>query len=237
MEINDEFINIQLSKQTIDKFYIRTSIKEAIDKTFSNFQGKLLDIGCGKMPYKKYILDKFDIDEYIGLDIQTALVYDSDVKPDVYWDANIMPFADFTFDCAFGTEVLEHCPDVEIILKETYRVLKPKGYFFFTIPFLWNLHEVPHDYNRFTPYSMQRHLEKVGFRVVIINSLGGWHSAMAQMLGLWAKRSNMSKVKRIVAINLLLPMIKYLLKKGKDESRSFREGQMITGLYGLCIKE
>ena len=41
-----------------------------------------------------------------------------------------MPFEDESYDCAFGTEVLEHCPNPEIVMKEVFRVLKPGGVFF-----------------------------------------------------------------------------------------------------------
>ncbi|NCQ15092.1 MAG: class I SAM-dependent methyltransferase, partial [Flavobacteriales bacterium] len=41
------------------------------------FKDELLDIGCGKMPYKKYLLEHSKVNNYVGLDIETALEYDT----------------------------------------------------------------------------------------------------------------------------------------------------------------
>jgi SAM-dependent methyltransferase len=77
------------------------------------------------MPYRDHILKNSEVTEYVGLDIETAIAYDVSVQPDFTWDGNVMPFEDNSFDCAYGTEFLEHCPDPEKVLKEVYRVLKP----------------------------------------------------------------------------------------------------------------
>ena len=98
-----------------------------------------------------------------------------------------MPFENNQFDSAFGTEVLEHCPYPKAILKEVNRVLKPGGIFFFTVPFIWPLHEVPHDEFRYTPFSLKRLLEESGFEKIELEATGGWHASLAQMLGLWIK--------------------------------------------------
>lgn len=232
----DNFINIAFNKKNLDYYYTRKSIFSALKQTLPNFRGRLLDIGCGKMPYKKYVLENSQVTEYAGLDIENALVYDFQIKPDFTWDGKVMPFEDLSFECAFGTEVLEHCPEPEIVLKEVYRILKPEGVFFFTVPFLWNLHEVPHDEYRYTPFSLKRHLEKSGFKEIDIKATGGWHASMAQMLGLWIKRSPMSKRKRKWLLYAVKPIINYLIKLDKPEKVTFKEGQMITGLYGTARK-
>ena len=46
----------------------------------------MLDAGCGRMPYKKYILEKSGVTEYVGLDIENAKVYDKNIRPDFTWD-------------------------------------------------------------------------------------------------------------------------------------------------------
>ncbi|MNL00194.1 Demethylmenaquinone methyltransferase [compost metagenome] len=235
MNLNN-FTEIPFCIENLDRYYIRTSILSALKENLVRLSGGILDIGCGKMPYKEYILKNSEVTKYIGLDIEEALVYDSKVKPDFTWDGINMPFENNSFECAFGTEVLEHCPEPEVILKEVHRVLKEDGIFFFTVPFLWNLHEVPHDEYRYTPFSLQRHLENSGFKNIEIKALGGWHASMAQMLGLWVRRAPMNPKKRKILSLILKPFILLLIKKDKNLTVNFKEGQMITGLYGVAKK-
>jgi SAM-dependent methyltransferase len=232
----DNFTKIELNNRNLDTYCIRNAIFNALKSNINLFSGHILDIGCGKKPYEKFILENSQVLNYTGLDIENALIYDNLVKPDYTWDGVVMPFDNNSFECAFGTEVLEHCPEPEIVLKEVFRVLKPNGVFFFTVPFLWNLHEVPHDEYRYTPFSLERHLKKAGFTNIQIKATGGWHASMAQMLGLWVKRSSLSKNKRKIATLLIKPLIKILLKKDKPDQVKFNEGQMITGLYGTARK-
>ena len=229
-----DFLNIKLTNNNLDTYHIRTSILKYLTIHLPKFKGDLLDIGCGKMPYKGYVLDNSEVTKYVGLDIDTAIVYDQKIKPDFLWDGQVMPFNDNSFDCAFGTEVLEHCPNPEVILKEVNRVLKPGGVFFFTVPFLWNLHETPHDEYRYTPFALKRHLENSGFSSIEINATGGWHASMAQMLGLWVRRSQISQKKRNFLSYILKPIIKYLIKLDQNSNVNFVDGQMITGLYGIA---
>ncbi len=235
----DNFINIPFTTENLDLYLVRTAILKSINWIMPKMQGRLLDIGCGKMPYKKYILSGSKVEEYLGLDIEGALKYDENVRPDYVWDGRTMPLEENSFDCAIGTEVLEHCPDPEVVLKETYRVLKSGGVFFFTVPFLWNLHEAPHDEYRYTPFSLERHLRNSGFDNIEIHATGGWHLAMAQMIGLWVKRSpisNISQRKHHWLSKIALGVMKKLIKLSAFEKVSLKEGQMITGLYGRAEK-
>lgn len=232
----DNFTNIPFTKTNLDRYIIRTSIFNALNETLPKLKGDLLDIGCGKMPYKNYILENSNVNNYIGLDIETALAYDAYIKPDFTWDGVKMSFDNESFDCAFGTEVLEHCPRPEETLNEVYRVLKPGGIFFFTVPFLWNLHETPHDEYRYTPYALERHLKNCGFKNIVIKATGGWHASMAQMLGLWLMRSPLGAKKRKILSYVIKPIMKYLIEKDKKSNLAFREGLMITGLSGTATK-
>ncbi len=232
----DNFTKIVLNSNNLDIYYIRISILKALRESVPRFKGKLLDIGCGKMPYKNFILQQNNISSYVGLDIEPALVYDSKIKPDFTWDGRVMPFENESFDCAFGTEVLEHCPEPEVILKEVYRILRSGGTFFFTVPFLWNLHEVPNDEYRYTPFALERHLKNSGFKNIEIKATGGWHASMAQMLGLWVRRSPLPKFKRNLLSFIFRPIIKFLIKLDMKKNITFKEGQMITGIYGTAKK-
>ena len=233
--IKDDFLDIPFNIENLDRYYIRTSIFKAVQGVLPDLRGNLLDIGCGRMPYKQYILENSSVTQYVGLDIENALKYDASVKPDFIWDGIKMPFEDRQFETAFGTEVLEHCPKPEMILSEVSRVLKPGGVFFFTVPFLWPLHEVPHDEFRYTPFALKRLLEETGFIDIEINATGGWHASMAQMLGLWVRRSPMAKKRTMLSI-VLKPVIHHLFKLEKYSAVKFTEGQMITDLSGIAYK-
>jgi len=234
--IEDKFIEIKFSTNNLDIYLIRKSILNSIKKYIKLFKGNLLDVGCGKMPYREFLLNNSSITSYVGIDIETALQYDSKIKPDKYWDGNTIPFADNHFSTVIATEVLEHCPDPQLILKEINRVLEPKGIFFFTVPFLWPLHEVPNDEYRYTPYSLVKLLKFAGFTNIEVYPSGGWHASMAQMLSLWLIRSHMNKVTRNFLVFLLKPMILLLIKMDRHSDNSFKESQMITGLYGIAQK-
>jgi SAM-dependent methyltransferase len=232
----DSYIDIPFDARHLDIYYIRTAIRNALTENLHHFKGKLLDVGCGKMPYRKYIESNSGVNEYVGLDIETAQVYDTRIKPDYRWDGITMPFTDEQFETIIATEVLEHCHEPRIVVKEVYRVLKPEGVFFFTVPFLWNLHEVPYDEYRYTPFAMEKILKTSGFSNILIFSTGGWHASLAQMVGLWVRRSPMQSGKRKMLSIILKPFISYLIRKDKAIRVDFSKGPMITGLYGICVK-
>lgn len=232
---HDNFIQIPFSVDNLDRYFIRTSIFKAIQSNLSYFKGRLLDVGCGQMPYRKYIIENGNVGKYIGLDIETAIEYNKDVKPDYTWDGTTIPFEDCSYETLIATEVLEHCPDPLLILKEMYRVLKNEGYIFLTVPFLWPLHEVPHDEYRYTPFALTRILTEAGFENVTIRPGGGWHASLAQMLGLWVRRSGLPNRKKKYLSIILKPIIKYLLKKDK-QPQCFYEGLMVPNLFITAVK-
>jgi SAM-dependent methyltransferase len=234
---DNKFLSPPFSLDNLDRYVIRKQILEAITSQSNFFHGTFLDVGCGKMPYKKWILENSQVTSYVGLDIESALKYDDHIRPDFTWDGNKMPFENNAYESAMATEVLEHCPDPELVLKEIHRVLKPRGYFFFTVPFIWNLHEVPHDQYRYTPFALERHLKNSGFSSIEVHASGGWHAAMALMLGLWVKRSPLSPRKKKILSRIIKPIMHWLLRADKKHKVQFKEGQMISGLYGWARKQ
>lgn len=228
------FTEIPFSTENLDRYYIRTSVFNAIKENCNYFTGKFLDVGCGKMPYKKYILKNSKVEKYIGLDIETALDYEGE-KPDYTWDGEKMPFEDNQFNVIFVTEVFEHVPVLKNMLSEIIRVMKADGILFFTVPYLWTLHEVPNDECRYTPFRLQREFERAGFSEIKIKALGGWNASLAQMLGLWVRRKPMQVNRRKLLSKALKPIINYLIKKD-IKPKEFSEGTMITGLYGVIKK-
>jgi SAM-dependent methyltransferase len=228
----EQYLAPRCTPANLDRFIIRSAILQALRDTLPRFSGRLLDVGCGHMPYRS-LLSKppSRIDTYIGLDISSEIYGTRDVE----WDGFIMPFADASVDCAMAIEVLEHCPEPDTLLGEAYRVLGGGGSFFFTVPFVWPLHDTPHDQYRFTPFALERHLSRAGFDQVELRALGGWDASLAQMVGLWARRRPMSRIGRLLLSRLLLPVVATLVRVDQPPAE-FRSNTMVTGLCGTAIK-
>lgn len=226
-----DFNPSKLTFKNVDRFYVKKSIYGFVMSKSQLLKGKLLDVGCGEMPYRDDLLGNSAIKKYIGLDIFDAIEYKMEIKPDYFWDGTNMPFEDNFFDSGVATEVLEHCPDPNITLLEIYRVLKPNSPFLLTVPFLWPTHESPYDYYRFTPFALISILEKAGFEEIEIEGLGGWHASFAQMIGLWLKRSGISFQKQKFLFFFIKPIIKYLIKKDFKPT-VFSDQRMWTG-FGI----
>jgi len=109
--------------------------------------GRLLDIGCGEKPLAPLLNAGV---EYIGLDYPPTVAKGYSGKADVFGDGQCLPFADASFDCITILDVMEHLPHPEAAFGEMLRVLKPGGILISQTPFLYPLHDLPHDFQRWT---------------------------------------------------------------------------------------
>jgi SAM-dependent methyltransferase len=221
---------------TLDSFGNRRLLLRALKGSLANFRGRLLDVGCGHQPYRSLLLSPpSHATDYIGLDLPDNLYQ----PPDLVWDGQQIPLPNASVDSVLLTEVLEHCPDPEAVLREIARVLKPGGFMFLTVPFIWPIHTVPYDEFRYTPFALRRLLEGTGFQNPVIEATGGRHAVLALMLGLWVRRrpltSRVHVVTRDVLSILLWPVI-WLLLKMDERPPEFEESTMIVGLSAQAFK-
>jgi SAM-dependent methyltransferase len=137
--------------------------------------GVLLDCGCGSVPF--YEVYKNHVTEVVCTDWQNT-VHDNKFV-DTFSDLNeSLNFDDESFNTVLLTDVLEHIYKPHILLSEIYRVLKPGGRVIIAVPFLYHVHEEPHDYHRYTQYALERMCQDAGLEILELEAYGGYFDVL-----------------------------------------------------------
>jgi SAM-dependent methyltransferase len=132
--------------------------------------GRLLDLGCGHVPLYGVYRDR--VSENICVDWENTL----HVNPFLDTTADLnehLPFPPSSFDTVLLTDVLEHLAEPLQALLQVSAVLRPAGKLIIGVPFFYVLHEVPHDYYRYTEHALRRFCRLAGLQVVELSSYGG----------------------------------------------------------------
>jgi SAM-dependent methyltransferase len=137
----------------------------------------VLDVGAGDAPYREL----FAHADYRTLEWAES-VHEGARSADILAGADAIPVADASFDAVVLTEVLEHVPDPPAVLAELARILRPGGRLLLTVPFVWPLHELPHDYFRYTEAGLRALLDRSGFSAVDINPSSDSFTTLAALL-------------------------------------------------------
>lgn len=158
-------------------FIIRRGLHNGIKLYAPELKGRLLDFGCGSKPYKQL----FQVDEYIGTDVEMSGHSHENEDIDVYYSGDQLPFEDNTFDSVLSSEVFEHLFNLETMLKELNRVMKQDGKILITVPFVWDEHEIPYDFGRYSSFGIQHLLQKHGFKILNSHKSTSYYATIVQM--------------------------------------------------------
>lgn len=180
-------------------YFARSGLVKEIEARAVYITGKTLDIGCGHKPYKEL----FASTEYIGLEIDGD-ENRKNKKADCYYDGHVFPFSDNEFDSVVMFQVFEHVFNPHQFLSEVNRVLKPGGKMLLTVPFVWDEHEQPYDFARYSSFGLRSLLLEHNFEVLE-------HAKSMNDIRLIFQLINLYIYKKIVStnkyINLLITLV------------------------------
>lgn len=125
---------------------------------------RLLDFGCGSMPYRALV-------ERTGASYLSAdLDGDADLSIS---DAGVLPLADGRIDVVLSVQVLEHVRDLDRYLAEAARVLVDRGKLLLSTHGTWLYHPHPQDHRRWTRTGLILDIEARGFTVDGVTAIVG----------------------------------------------------------------
>ncbi len=164
--INEDF-STRSKLQDTGRWYI-TRFVEAISRELAE-GSSILDAGAGESVYKKY----FNHCQYKAIDLAVGENRWNYENLDYVGPLHEMPIEDGVFDAVLCTQVLEHLEWPRESVQEMYRVLKPGGKLYMTVPMAHCEHQVPYDFFRYTSYGLRSICKHAGFEQIVIKPFGG----------------------------------------------------------------
>jgi SAM-dependent methyltransferase len=200
-------------------FLERFSLYLTIKRLSPNFRGEILDVGCGKKPYKNL----FNVMKYLGLEISGA----NETDADFFYDGKNFPFDDNRFDCVVSIQALYQSSNSNILFKEINRILKPKGYLLISLPFSWFDSDTANNYEeRFSQNKIRSILTENNFELVSVDKLNSnltyfistFNSFLAARFFSSSFLLNFKRILHVPIIFFLniLGLISLLFSSGKD---------------------
>ena len=114
-----------------------------------NNNGLMLDVGCGEGRHIFGVMQDYPNMKCVGLDMDEESLIKAEEGYEYFktisntetdflkGSAYELPFEDNTFDLIVCSEVLEHLHEYNDAIKDIYRVLKPGGKFYASVPASW----------------------------------------------------------------------------------------------------
>jgi SAM-dependent methyltransferase len=158
------------------------TIFKHLRKRIPDWNGKVLDVGCGNSPFR-FLVDTSKAN-YTGIDIENTEDFDYHNSDKIVFDGENIPFENESFDYVLSTEVLEHIENPEKIIGEMYRVLKPEGEAIITIPWSARVHFEPYDFCRYTPFKLKK-LFSAFQNIKILNRGTDINSLVSKMIAIF----------------------------------------------------
>lgn len=144
----------------------------------------ILDIGCGTGELLEYVKRFINAQaEFYGVDLEK----NPDLPDYINFqgcdlEEGLLPFGEGSFDLVISNFVVEHLKNPQKLFLESFRVLKPKGYFYLTTeyytsifyPDYWNFYSDPTHIRPWTKRSLKTLAKMSGFEVYKVGVIRWW---------------------------------------------------------------
>lgn len=215
---------------TLDKKMSRKRLNNFIKEDINNFkkskEPKILFVGSGG-----------ELQDYVSN--FTSYLYSIDIdpsrKPDQIIDLTDPNFCqnyhggEVNLVCIF--EVLEHTKDPSLAIKNIYNLIGKGAVVLLSTPFIFNIHDEPYDFYRFTRYGLKEIFKE--FSEVEIKEKNGWlESIFVIIMRIKKSKSFLNKIlgnSFMLLYYFLYPLILIIQK-------IFRTKSLTTGYYLKAIK-
>jgi SAM-dependent methyltransferase len=164
--INEDFL-VRSKIQDVGRWYVTRFVKDVAQSLPSG--ASILDAGAGECVYKRF----FSHYNYKAIDLAVGERRWNYSNLDCIGLLHEMPIKDGIFDAVLCTQVLEHLEWPRESVMEMYRVLKPGGKLYITLPMAQSEHQVPYDFFRYTSYGIESICKHAGFKEIKITPFGG----------------------------------------------------------------
>jgi len=180
--------------------------QESLAVISSCLRGLVLDIGCTDQKLRPFLSKDTT---YIGLDYYHTATYWYKTQPQIYGDAQALPFPDSSMNSVLLLDVLEHIPDPNKCLREIHGVLIPDGTLVLQVLFLYPIHNAPLNSRCWTAYGLRILAQNHGFAITQESPIGNsletatllTNIAYSQTVLNWISNKN-----PLAILGLLLPL-------------------------------
>jgi SAM-dependent methyltransferase len=165
-------------KKNSSRYFILSELRKAYISAIGKYLSpehhiKLVDFGCGEMPYKVLFGNNV---EYIGYDLPGNPKAIKNLS-----DQNLTYEPDASIHVVLSSQVLEHVEDTKAYLLEIARILKKDGILLLSTHGIWMYHPNPKDLWRWTHDGLMKLLIENKFDIVDIYSIGDLTSSGLQL--------------------------------------------------------
>lgn len=167
-------------------------------------KGKVLDIGCGNRQMESLL---GPATAYVGLDYPTTHAKGYVGRPNLFGDGQCLPFRAESFDAVMALDVLEHLPSPDQCVREAARVLRSGGQLILKTPFLYPLHDMPHDFHRWTLSGLETLAQQYGFVVTERRVFGVPGETAAALAAIALAKMSLDSLQQRSPATLLVPLL------------------------------